>query len=302
MKENSRIYLAGHTGLVGSSLKNRLENLNYKNILLNDHSHLDLRRQLDVERFFEHTRPEYVFIAAARVGGIKDNIEKKAEFIYDNLQIQTNIIHSSWNSGVTKLIFLGSSCTYPKGYSQPIKEEEFLNGRLEETSDAFAVAKIAGIQMCKAYNEQYKTNFISVIPCSLYGPNDNFNQETSHFISGILSRMHQSKINSDKSFEVWGTGFQRREIMHVDDLSDALILLMNLEKSPKLINIGFGQDYEIREIVEKIKGIINFKGEVIYNTEKPAGVSRKLLDSERIKSLGWSPKISLEKGLRDTYN
>jgi GDP-L-fucose synthase len=301
MNQNSRVYIAGHEGLVGSSLKHLLENSGFQNLVFRTHSELDLRRQQPTEVFFEKTQPEYVFLCAARVGGIKENIERKAELLYDNLQIQTNVIHSAWKYGSKKLLFMGSNCMYPKDSPQPIREESFLSGRPETTNDAFAVAKMAGVKMCQDYRGQYGADFSSIVPCSLYGPNDNFDPESSHFVPGFIRRMHEAKINGKENLEVWGTGNPRRELLHVDDLASAAVFLMGRPNLRDIINIGSGEDYEIREIAEIIKRVVGFERDLTFNPEKPDGIMRKLLDSRRIRSLGCTPKIGLEEGLEETY-
>lgn len=300
MKKNSKIYIAGHTGLVGSSIKRKLEKEGYINLLFRTSSELDLRDQKATEEFFLREKPEYVFDAAAKVGGIKANSEKKADFIYDNLQIQNNIIYSSYKFGIKKLLFLASNCIYPKNCKQPMKEEFILTGPPEPTNDAYAIAKIAGIAMCQSYNSQYKQNFISVIPTNLFGPNDNFDLETSHFVAAQIRRFHEAKLNK-KDFILWGTGKPRREIMHVDDAADACLFLMQNYDSSEPINAGIGYDFSIKEISGLIKKIIGFEGKTILDKTKSDGIKRKLLDSSKINALGWKPKINLEDGLRETY-
>ena len=301
MDKGSKIYIAGHTGLVGSAIKRCLEEKGYNNLIFRTSKELDLRDQKYVEEFFRKEKPEYVFNAAARVGGIIANKEKKAEFIYDNIQIQSNIIHFSWKYGVKKLLFFGSNCMYPKNSPQPIKEESFLTGAPELTNDAYSVAKIAGVKMCQSYNEQYKTNFICVVPASLFGPNDNFDLNDSHFVPAFIRKFHEAKIKGDKKIILWGSGKPRREIMYVDNLADACLFLMDNYNSSELINIGTGEDFEIREIAEILREITGFKGGIEYDISKPDGVMRKLLDSSKIESLGWKPKTEAIDGLKKTY-
>jgi len=300
MEKNSKIYIAGHTGLVGSSIKRILEKEGYKNLIFKTSSELDLKDKIATEKFFLKENPEYVFDAAARVGGIKANSEKKADFIYENLQIQNNIIHSSYKFGVKKLLFLASNCIYPKHCKQPIKEEFLLTGPPEPTNDAFAIAKIAGITMCQAYNDQYKQNFISVIPANLFGPNDNFDKENSHFVAALIRKFHESKLNK-QNVTLWGTGKPKREIMHVDDIADACLFLMQKYDSPEPINVGLGYDFSIKDISELIKKIVGFDKKIIFDETKHDGIKRKLLDSGKINTLGWNPKINLEDGLKETY-
>lgn len=300
MEKDSKIYIAGHNGLVGKSIENLLKKEGYKNILNRSHNELDLRNQRAVEDFFEEEKPEYVFDAAAKVGGIKANSERKAEFIYENLQIQNNIIHSSYKFGVKKLLFLASNCIYPKNCKQPMKEEFLLTGPPEPTNDAFAIAKIAGITMCQSYNSQYKQNFISVIPANLFGQNDNFDLENSHFVAALIRKFHEAKLNK-KDVILWGTGKPRREIMHVDDLADACLFLMQKYDSPEPINIGSGYDLSIKELAGIVKKISGFDGKIFFDETKPDGIKRKLLDSSKINSLGWKSKTSLDEGLKKTY-
>lgn len=300
MEKNSKIYIAGHTGLVGSSIKRTLETEGYKNLIFKTSSELDLKDQKTTEGFFSREEPEYVFDAAAKVGGIKANSERKADFIYENLQIQNNIINSSYKFGVKKLLFLASNCIYPKNCKQPMKEKFILMGPPEPTNDAFAIAKIAGIAMCQAYNSQYGQNFISVIPPNLFGQNDNFDLENSHFVAALIRKFCESKLNK-RDVTLWGTGEPRREIMYVDDLANACLFLMQKYDSPEPINVGLGYDFSIKEISGLIKKIAGFDGKVVFDRTKPNGIKRKLLDSSKIDVLGWNPKINLEDGLKETY-
>ncbi|OPL16385.1 MAG: GDP-fucose synthetase [delta proteobacterium ML8_D] len=302
MKQTSKIYIAGHRGLVGSSILRRFNADGYKNIITRTSAELDLTDQRAVGKFFVVEKPEFVFLAAARVGGIYANNIYPAEFIYQNLMIQTNIIHQSYLNKVKRLLFLGSSCIYPKHCSQPMKEEYLMTGLLEPTNSPYAVAKIAGIEMCHSYNRQYKTNYIPVMPTNLYGPNDNFDLKTSHVLPALIRKFHEAKIKDQKEVLVWGTGTPRREFLHVDDLADACVYLMNYYDGTDLINIGTGEDITIRKLAELIGQIVGFKGGISYDTSKPDGMLRKLLDVSTINALGWKSKIGLEEGIRETYN
>lgn len=304
MEKESKIYVAGHRGLVGSALKRKLESKGYTNIVFLTHKELDLTNQQAVNEFYEQEKPEYTFLAAAKVGGILANSTYAAEFIYENLMIESNIIHASYKYGVKKLLFLGSSCIYPKFAPQPLKEEHLLTGPLEETNEAYAIAKIAGIRLCKHYNQQYGTNFISVMPTNLYGPNDNFDLETSHVMPALIRKFHEAKVNNDPEVAVWGTGKPLREFMHVDDMADACVYLMeNYDYSEigEFVNIGTGEDISIKGLVELIKEIVGFEGKTRYDTTKPDGTPRKLMDVSRLSGLGWEAKISLKDGIRRTY-
>jgi GDP-L-fucose synthase len=304
MDKKSKIYLAGHRGLVGSALKRKLESKGYTNLIFRTHKELDLTNQQAVNEFFEQEKPEYIFLAAAKVGGILANSTYPAEFIYENLMIEANIIHAAYKYGVKKLLFLGSSCIYPKLAPQPLKEEYLLTGPLEETNEAYAIAKIAGIRLCKHYNQQYATNFISVMPTNLYGPNDNFDLETSHVMPALIRKFHEAKVNNEPEVVVWGTGKPLRELMHVDDMADACVYLMeNYDFSDigEFVNIGVGEDVTISELVELIKEIVGFEGEIKYDTLKPDGTPRKLMDVARLNGLGWKARISLKDGIKKTY-
>ena len=300
MEKNSKIYIAGHRGLVGSAIMRRLKAEGYKNLLIHTHAELDLTRQEKVEEFFHEERPDYVFLAAARVGGIYANNTYPAEFIYSNLTIQTNIIHASYVFKVKKLFFLGSSCIYPKNCPQPMKEEYLLGGPLEPTNEPYAVAKIAGIKMCQAYNRQYGTNFLSVMPTNLYGPNDNFDLKTSHVLPALIRKFHEAKIKGLSEVEIWGTGSPRREFLHVDDLADASLFLMNNYNKSKIINIGTGRDLTTKELAEMIARIVGFKGRLVFNPIKPDGTPKKLLDVSKLHSFGWKARIGLEQGIAET--
>jgi GDP-L-fucose synthase len=302
MRENSRIYVAGHGGLVGSAIVRRLQEGGFGNLLLRTHRELDLTRQSQVEKFLEEERPEYVFLAAAKVGGILANSTYPAEFIYDNLSIQSNIIHASYLFGVRKLLFLGSSCIYPKLCPQPIKEEYLLSGYLEPTNEAYAIAKIAGIKMCEFYNRQYGTRFVGVMPTNLYGPNDNFDLETSHVLPALIRKCHEAKVQNRKEVVIWGTGSPRREFLHVDDLADACVYLMEKHDVREIVNIGTGEDLTIRELAEMVARIVGFHGTLRFDTSKPDGTPQKLLDVSRLHDLGWHAKISLQDGIDQTYD
>jgi len=311
MNKKSKIYIAGHKGLAGSALVRKLEAEGYSNLITQSHGALDLTRQSEVETFFQEENPEYVFLAAAKVGGILANNTYPAEFIFNNLIIQTNVIHAAWKSGVNRLLFMGSSCIYPRECPQPMKEEYLLTGPLEKTNEPYAIAKIAGIKMCQSYNRQYGTKIMAVMPTNLYGPNDNFDPETSHALPAMIRKFHEAK-SVKSSVEIWGTGNPRREFLHVDDLSDACIFLMNLEDkvynplltacdSP-IINIGYGKDISIKELSFLMKDIIGFEGEIVFDLTKPDGTPQKLLEVSRTSELGWEPKISLKNGIHKTYD
>lgn len=301
MEPNARIYVAGHRGLVGSAIVRRLERDGYRNLLTRSHAELDLQDERAVAAFFEAERPDYVFLAAARVGGIHANNAYPADFLRDNLQIQTNVIDAAYRAGCKKLLFLGSSCIYPKHAPQPIKEEYLLTGPLEPTNEWYAIAKIAGIKMCQAYRRQYGFPAISLMPTNLYGPNDNFDLQTSHVLPALIRKFHEAKESGANSVTVWGTGSPRREFLHVDDLADACLFLMRHYDDDALINVGCGADLEIRELAELIRGIVGFEGRIEYDTSKPDGTPRKLLDISRIRALGWSARIPLDEGIRNTY-
>lgn len=302
MEKTSKIFVAGHRGLVGSAIVRALESQGYSNIIKRNRDELDLLDQKAVAGFFATEKPEYVFDAAAKVGGILANKEHPAEFIHQNLVIQNNIIHNAYLNGVKKLVFLGSSCIYPKLAAQPIKEEYLLTGPLEPTNDAYAIAKIAGIMMCQSYNRQYGTNFISLMPTNLYGPNDNFDLTSSHVLPAMIRKFHEAKINNSPSVPLWGTGSPMREFLHVDDLADAAVYLMNNYDGSEIVNVGTGEDVTIKELAELIRDTVGYKGELDWDTSKPDGTPRKLLDVSRLHSLGWKHKIPLPEGVKDTYN
>jgi len=302
MEKDSKIYIAGHRGLVGSALVRRLTEPGYMNLIVRTHAELDLARQTEVEDFFKREHPEYVFLAAAKVGGILANNTYPAEFIYSNIVVQSNVIHSSYLFGVKKVLFLGSSCIYPRDCPQPMKEDYLLSGYLEPTNEPYAIAKIAGIKMCQAYNRQYGANFISVMPTNLYGPNDNFDIQNAHVLPALIRKFHEAKVAGQKEVVVWGTGSPRREFLYVDDLADACIFLMNnYNNSPEIINIGVGKDISIRELALMVKEIVDYNGEIVFDTSKPDGTPRKLLDVSKLSSLGWQAKTGLREGIKRTY-
>ncbi|PYJ63081.1 MAG: GDP-fucose synthetase [Verrucomicrobia bacterium] len=301
MSKSEKIFLAGHRGMVGSALVRRLEAEGFKNLLTRDRSKLDLASESAVAKFFAEERPTIVIVAAAKVGGIKANNDFPVEFLLDNLLIQNNVIRSAYESGVRKLLFLGSSCIYPKFAPQPIPETSLLDGPLEPTNEAYAIAKIAGIKLCQAYNREYGANFISAMPTNLYGPNDNFDLETSHVLPALLRKAHEAKTRKDKKLIVWGTGKPRREFLHVDDLASACLLLLEKYDSPEIINVGCGEDVSIRELAELICDVVGFNGELAWDTTKPDGTPRKLLDVTKLRALGWKPAITLRNGVASTY-
>lgn len=301
MKKDSKIYIAGHRGMVGSSILRKLKSEGYINIITRTHSELDLTNQLEVSNFFNQEKPEYVFLAAAKVGGIGANNDYKADFIYQNLMIQSNVINSCFDVRVKKLLFLGSSCIYPKMATQPLKEDCLLSGYLEPTNDAYAIAKIAGIKMCQSFNQQYGTNYISVMPTNLYGPGDNYHLQNSHVFPALIRKFHDAKISGDSEVVVWGSGEPMREFLYVDDLVDALIFLMENYNSSEIVNIGTGEDISIRDLAYLVRDVIGFSGQIIYDSSKPDGTPRKLLDVSRIHELGWFHKINLKQGIELTY-
>lgn len=301
MKLNSKIYIAGHRGLVGSALVRELTEQGYTNLICRTHAELDLEDQRAVEAFFQEQQPEYVFLAAAKVGGILANSTYPADFIYNNLMIQTNIIHSAYKHKVKKLLFLGSSCIYPKHAAQPIKEESLLTGELEPTNEPYALAKIIGIKTCQAYNKQHNTNFISVMPTNLYGPNDNFDLETSHVLPALIRKIHEAKVQGQDKVIIWGSGKPVREFLHVQDLANACVYLMNNYDQDKIVNIGTGVGITIYELAELIKKVVDYQGEIELDTSKPDGTMIKINDVSYLKSLGWHSKIDLATGLAMTY-
>jgi GDP-L-fucose synthase len=301
MNKNSKIYVAGHNGMVGSAIVRKLKELGYTNIITKSRKEIDLTNQFQVNHFFHFERPDYVFLAAAKVGGIKANDDFRADFIYENLAIQTNIIKASHNCGVKKLLFLGSSCIYPKFCEQPIKEEYLLTGQLEPTNDAYAIAKIAGIKMCQDFNKQYGTNFISVMPTNLYGPGDNYDLNNSHVLPALIRKIHEAKIKDAKEVEIWGSGNPMREFLYVDDLATACHYLMLSYNESEIINIGTGKDISIKDLAYFVKDVLEYDGEIYFNTNMPDGTPRKLLDVSKLKDLGWQYQTSLSDGIKKTY-
>ena len=302
MKKNEKIFIAGHRGMVGSALVRTLKEKGYSNLALRSHLELDLTVQEKVYTFFKEEHPDYVFLAAAQVGGILANTTYRAEFIYSNLAIQNNVLDAAWKYNVKRLMFLGSSCIYPKHCPQPIMESYLLTGPLETTNESYAIAKIAGLKTCEAYNYQYKTDYVTVMPTNLFGPNDNFDPETSHVMPALIQKIHQAKISKAKHVTIWGTGSPKREFLHVDDMASACVFLMEKESFKDIINIGSGFDLTIRELAEMICKIIGFTGELNFDTSKPDGPPRKLLDISRLQSLGWHPKFILEDSIASTYS
>lgn len=302
MKKEDKIYIAGHRGMVGSAIMRRLQKEGFTNLLCKTSAELDLKNQAAVQAFFEKERPDHVFLAAAKVGGIMANNVYRGEFLYDNLMIQSNTIDAAYRSGVNKLMFLGSSCIYPKLAPQPLKEEYMLTGPLEPTNEPYAIAKIAGIKMCDAYRSQYGCNFISVMPTNLYGPNDNYDLNSSHVLPALIRKFHEAKVKNDPFVTLWGSGKPRREFLHADDLADACFFLMQQYNDAGLINIGTGEDLEIKELALLIKKIVGYTGEIQHDLSKPDGTPRKLMDVGKLHSLGWKAVIGLEDGLRSVYS
>jgi GDP-L-fucose synthase len=301
VEKDCKIYVAGHRGMVGSAIVRKLENLEFKNIITKTSAELDLRDQRSVNEFFSNDKPQYVFLAAAKVGGIKANNTYRADFLYDNLMIEANIINAAYINKVSKLLFLGSSCIYPKLAPQPLKEESLLTGPLELTNEPYAIAKIAGIKLCENYRMQYGCNFISVMPTNLYGPNDNYDLNTSHVLPAIMRKIITAKKSNEPQVEIWGTGTPRREFLHVDDLAAACLFLMDNYNEAQFLNIGVGEDVTILELAEMIKKITGYKGKIVTNTSMPDGTPRKLMDVSRINNLGWKASISLEEGIKKVY-
>ena len=301
MQPGDKIYVAGHRGMVGSAITRKLQKEGFTNILTRTSSELDLKNQAAVQAFFEKERPDHVFLAAAKVGGIMANNIYRGEFLYDNLMIQSNTIDAAYRSGVKKLMFLGSSCIYPKLAPQPLKEDYLLTGLLEETNEPYAIAKIAGIKLCDAYRSQYGANFISVMPTNLYGPNDNYDLNSSHVLPALIRKFHEAKKNGSPSVVLWGSGRPRREFLHADDLADACFFLMQNYNESGLVNVGVGEDLEIKELAVLIGKIVGYNGEIQHDLTKPDGTPRKLMDVSKLHSFGWKARISLEEGLRSVY-
>ena len=301
MNKNDKIYVAGHRGMVGSAILRRLEKEGFENFVLRTSAELDLRNQQQVEDFFAKEKPDYVFLAAAKVGGIMANNIYRAEFLYDNLQIQSNCIHSAWENKVKKLMFLGSSCIYPKLAPQPLKEEYLLTGELEPTNEPYAIAKITGIKMCDAYRSQYGSNFISVMPTNLYGTHDNYDLNNSHVLPALIRKFHEARMKNDPFVTIWGSGKPRREFLHADDLADACLFLMQRYNEAGFINIGYGDDIEINDLALLVKKIIGYSGSIQHDLTKPDGTPRKLMDSGKLERMGWKPRINLETGIERAY-
>lgn len=301
MNKNSKIYVAGHRGLVGSAIVRALQKEGFTNLVLKTHEELDLTDQDAVAKFFTEEKPDYVFLSAAKVGGIMANKTHPAEFIYDNLTIQTNVIHGAYVNNVKKLLFLGSSCIYPRTCPQPIKEEYLLTGELEPTNKAYSLAKIAGIVMCQSYNEQYGTNFISLMPSNLYGQNDNFNLESAHVMPAMIRKFHEARENNLPKITLWGTGNAMREFLYVDDLADACLFLMENYNDSSIVNVGAGEDVTIKKLAEKVRDVVGYKGEIVWDATKPDGTPRKLLDVNKLHSIGWRHTIPFDKGISLAY-
>ena len=299
--KGARIYVAGHLGMAGSAIVRRLQAGGYENLLLRSRAELNLLDQAAVRAYMQRERPEYVFVAAGKVGGIAVNNRERASFIYENLLIEANVIHSAWEAGAGGLMFLGSSCIYPRDCLQPIREEYLLTGPLEQTNEPYAIAKIAGLKLCESYNRQHGTRFMSVMPTNMYGPNDHYDLESSHVLPALLRKAHEAKILGQTNLTVWGSGKPRREFLHVDDFADACVFLMERGIGEGLYNIGCGNDVAIRELVDVIREIVGFQGEIAYDTTKPDGTPRKLLDVSRMKALGWTARIDLRTGIRSAY-
>jgi len=302
MDKRAKIYVAGHRGMVGSAIVRHLEAAGYSNIITRSHAELDLTNQAAVEHFFKHEKPDYVFLAAAKVGGIHANNTYRGEFIYQNLMMEANIIHAAWQAGVERLLFLGSSCIYPRDCAQPIKEEYLLTGPLEPTNEPYAIAKIAGIKLCESYNQQYGTRYVSVMPTNLYGPNDNYDLNNSHVLPALIRKAHEAKLRGDTSYVVWGSGKPMREFLYVEDMADACVFLMERDDIREgLFNVGTGKDVTIRELAETVMDVLGFAGELVFDASKPDGTPRKLLDVSRMRTLGWQAKTSLREGIAMAY-
>ena len=301
MEKNAKIYVAGHRGMVGSAIVRALKNRGYTNIITRTSKELDLRRQIDVEEFFAKEKPDYVFLAAAKVGGILANNEAPADFMYDNMILEMNVIHEAYKNNVKKLMFLGSSCIYPRMAPQPMKEDCLLTSELEKTNEAYALAKISGLKYCEYLNRQYGTDFISVMPTNLYGPNDNYHPEHSHVLPALIRRFHEAKENNLNEVVIWGTGTPLREFLYVDDLADACVYLMNTYSGNETVNLGTGKELSIKELAELVKKVVGFKGNITFDTTKPDGTPRKLLDVSKLEKLGWTYKTELEDGIKLAY-
>ncbi len=298
----NKIYVAGHQGMVGSAIVRRLQQAGYENLILRTHKALDLTNQRAVQEFMTTEKPDFVFLAAARVGGVHANNTYRAEFLYQNLMIQTNVIHAAWQAGVNRLLFLGSSCIYPRACPQPILEEYLLSSELEPTNEPYAIAKIAGIKMCENYNRQYQTQYLSAMPTNLYGPNDNYDLDNSHVLPAFIRKVHEAKVRGDNEIIVWGSGQPKREFLYVDDMADACVFLMEKGVQDGLYNIGTGEDLSIHELAETVMDIVGFKGKIVFDASKPDGTPRKLLNVDKMRQLGWQAKISLREGIRKAYD
>jgi GDP-L-fucose synthase len=302
MDKHAKIYVAGHRGMVGSAIVRRLQTTGYSNVLTRTHAELDLTHQTSVEQFFKQEKPDYVFLAAAKVGGIHANNTYRGEFIYQNLMMEANIVHAAWQAGEQRLLFLGSSCIYPRDCPQPIKEDYLLTGPLEPTNEPYAIAKIAGIKLCESYNRQYGTQYVSVMPTNLYGPNDNYDLNNSHVLPALIRKAHEAKLRGDASYVVWGSGKPMREFLYVDDMADACVYLMEHDDiHDGLFNVGTGQDVTIRELAETVMDVVGFEGEIVFDASKPDGTPRKLLNVDRLRALGWQSETSLRDGIAKAY-
>jgi GDP-L-fucose synthase len=299
--KNSKIYVAGHRGMVGSAIVRRLQSAGYNNLVMRTHAELDLISQTAVMEFMQQEKPDYIFLAAAKVGGIHANNTYRADFIYQNIMVQANIVQAAYQVGVERMLFLGSSCIYPRDCPQPIREEYLLTGPLEQTNEPYAIAKIAGVKLCESYNRQYGTAYISAMPTNLYGPNDHYDLNNSHVLPALIRKAHEAKQRGDKQLVVWGSGKPRREFMYVDDMAAACVFLMDSDVRDGLFNVGLGTDVTIRELAETIMDVIGFKGEIVFDSSKPDGTPRKLLSTERLRSLGWEARTELREGIRNAY-
>lgn len=301
MDKNAKIYIAGHRGMVGSAIARLLASAGYTNLATRTHAELDLTNQAAVTAFLAQEKPDYIFLAAAKVGGIHSNNTYRAEFIYQNLMMESNIVHAAWQAGVQRLLFLGSSCIYPRDCPQPIKEEYLLTGPLEQTNEPYAISKIAGIKLCESYNRQYGTQYVSVMPTNLYGPNDNYDLNNSHVLPALIRKAHEAKVRGDKELVVWGSGKPMREFLYVDDMADACVFLMERGVSEGLFNVGKGEDVTIRELAEMVMSVVGFQGAIVFDASKPDGTPRKLLNVDRMGALGWQAKTSLRDGIAKAY-
>jgi len=302
MQRESKIFIAGHRGMVGSAIVRKLQSQGFQNIIVKTSSELDLRNQAAVDAFFSEERPAYVFLSAAKVGGIVANNIYRGEFIYENLMIQSNVVHAAWKNGVKKLLFLGSSCIYPKLCPQPIKEEYLLSGYLEQTNEPYAIAKIAGLKLCESYRKQYGVDMIAAMPTNLYGPNDNYDLNNSHVLPALIRKFHEAKVKNSETVEIWGTGSPMREFLHVDDLADACLFLMNNYSGDQHVNVGTGEDVTIKQLAELVMELVGYTGQLVFNTDKPDGTPRKLLDVSKLHQLGWKHKIDLRDGIQSIIN